>query len=35
MKRIALLAAACGALAAVQSAVAEESADYLPPSAVK
>ena len=35
MKRIALLAAACGALAAVQFAVAEECADYLPPSAVK
>ena len=35
MKRIALLAAACGALAAVQFAVAEENADYLPPSEVK
>ncbi|MBR0506173.1 MAG: hypothetical protein IJJ84_12270, partial [Kiritimatiellae bacterium] len=35
MKKIALLAAACGALAAVQSAVAEDSADYLPPSEVK
>ena len=35
MKRIALLAVACGALAAVQFAVAEESADYLPPSVVK